>query len=190
MPSRALAWMNRALRLLGIFLFFGISPGPLFAQTFIEEQNLILPPFNMRWGLVPADLLEIIERLKLPYKIEKNGEEIVRVTVTGIPQKNLLRAVFHFEESMLWEIELQMGQERWTEEDYGRFFLQTKRHLDERYGFGRPVVLDRSTSPEGIKTMLAGYFWRQFGASIQLYFYQAESDNKQVHVLSQHYRPY
>ena len=150
----------------------------------------MLPPINMRWGLVPDDLLEIIKRLNLPHRVEKEGDETVRVVVTGIPQKHVLQAVFHFEENMLWEIELQMGQANWSEEDYSRFFLQTKRHLDERYGFGRPIVLDRSSSPDGVQTMLAGYFWRQFGASIQLYFFQAERDHKQVHVLSQHYRPY
>jgi hypothetical protein len=174
--------------LISLFLIF--SAPPLAAQTFIEEQNLMLPPFNMRWGLVPEDLLEIIKGLKLPHHIEKEDGVIARVVVTKIPQKNVHTAIFHFEENMLWEIELQMGQPTWNEEDYGRFFLQTKRHLDERYGFGRPIVLDRKTSPEGVATVLAGYFWRQFGASIQLYFYQATSGNRRTHILSQHYRPY
>ncbi|MCS7009256.1 MAG: hypothetical protein NZL93_04890, partial [Chthoniobacterales bacterium] len=125
---------------------------------------------------------------KVQSKIIREGEEIRAIQVTGIPQKNLLATLFHFEEGMLWEIELQLGDKKWGEEEYNNFFLMTKRVLERRYGVGQPVAT-QTLRVGDIDTTLGGYVWRQFGGSIQLYLFHAKRGDEQFFLISQHFRP-
>lgn len=158
-----------------------------FSPLLQAEDELITAPFGLKWGLTPEDLKAILTQFKVKIISQGKGGAGFQMEVSGIPQKNLLRTIFHFEDNMLWEVELHLGDASWKTADYTRFFEQTKKILNQRYGNGLPIVLEKD-QVSGINSVLGGYEWMQPGGSIRLYFFLARSPEKELHVLSQHYR--
>lgn len=173
----------RALPALLWLLVLGANP----ALPSVPEP--ILAPFGLSWGMAPEDLQEIFRRSKIRVAAKEQDGGTLRIEVVGLPQKNLLRAIFLFEDGILCEIELRLGQPDWSASDYNRFFLESKKVLDSRYGRGFPLVLEKRTEGN-VETFLAGYYWSQFGGNIRLFFFQASASAEEMHVLSQHYRAY
>lgn len=169
---------------MGLVLGEGMGAPPVARR----EPAPILAPFGMRWGISPEDFELMIKNFKVQTKVYREGQQIRAVEVRGIPQRNLLAATFHFEEGMLWEIELELGDERWGGQEYNDFFLMTKRVLERRYGVGQAVPTLSERVGE-VETTLGGYVWRQFGGSIQLYFFQARRGGDVFYRISQHFRP-
>ncbi|MEI6032824.1 MAG: hypothetical protein WCS65_00930 [Verrucomicrobiae bacterium] len=139
--------------------------------------------------MAPEDLEEILRRSKISIATKEQSGSLLRIEAKGIPQKNLLRVIFSFEDGVLCEVELQLGQPTWAATDYNRFFLETKKVLDSRYGRGFPLVLEKRSEGD-VETFLGGYYWSQFGGNIRLFLFQASSPTEEVQVLSQHYRAY
>jgi hypothetical protein len=154
-----------------------------------SEPELIRAPFGLSWGLAPDDLEEIFRRSQIPIAAKVQEGDSLRIEVTGLPQKNLLCAIFHFESGILCEVELRLGQPAWTAADYNRFFLKSKKVLDSRYGQGVPLVLEKRTDGDA-ETFLGGYCWSQFGGNLRLFLFDASNAAEEVHVLSQHYRAF
>ena len=173
-------------RVLGALLWLlalGVTP------HLYSDPEPILAPFGLSWGLVPEDVEKILLRYKIPIASKERQDGVTRIEVMSLPQKNLQRAIFHFEDDILCEVELRLGKPSWTASDYSRFFLETKKVLDARYGRGLPLVLERRKEGE-VETFLGGYYWAQFGGNIRLFLFQANSPTESTHVLSQHYRAY
>ena len=164
-------------------LALGVSP------LLSSEPEPILAPFGLSWGLVPEDVEKILVRYKLPIAAKEQEGGTLRFEVTGLPQKNLLRTIFLFEDGVLCEVELRIGKPAWTAADYNRYFLEAKKVLDARYGRGFPLVLDKRKEGD-VETFLGGYYWSQFGGNIRLFLFQAKNSLEETYVLSQHYRAY
>ena len=173
----------RALAALLWLLALGVTP------ALHSHPEPILAPFGLSWGLAPDDLEEIFRRSKIPIAAKEQEGDALRIEVTGLHQKNLLRAIFRFEEGILCEVEPRIGQPTWVAADYSRFFLESKKVLDSRYGRGFPLVLEKRTEGE-METFLVGYYWSQFGGNIRLFLFDASNSSEETHVISQHYRPY
>ncbi len=178
---------RRSLALLLLALVAVRAELPPQPQQEPPEGELIIAPFGLRWGLGVDDLILILQKFK--FQIVSRDKDAVseRVTVRGIPQKNLLKTIFHFEDNMLWEVELQLGDKNWNASDFSRHFEQTKQILNHRYKNGIPVVLEKQ-SDNVIETVLGGYEWRQHGGNLRLYLFQARQNSQELHILSQHYR--
>jgi hypothetical protein len=153
------------------------------------EPEPILAPFGLSWGLAPDDLVEIFHRSKIPIAAKVQEGDSLRIEVTGLPQKNLLRAIFHFRAGILCEVELRLGQPAWAASDYYRFFLESKKVLDSRYGRGVPLVLEKRNEGD-VETYLGGCYWSQFGGNLRLILFDARNTSEETQVLSQHYRAY
>ena len=153
------------------------------------EPEPILAPFGLSWGLIPEDVEKILLRYKIPIAAKEQEGDALRIEVTGLPQKNLLRTIFLCEDGVLCEVELRLGRPTWTAADYNRFFLETKKVLDSRYGRGFPLVLEKRKEGD-TETFLGGYYWSQFGGNIRLFLFQANNATEETRVLSQHYRAY
>lgn len=166
---------------------------PSFAESLppespeLPEGEPIVAPFGLRWGLNADDLILILQKFKVHVLSRDKDAVSERITVNGIPQKNLLKTIFHFEDNMLWEVELQLGNKSWATPEYSRLFEQTKQILNARYGNGIPISLEKN-SQSNIETVLAGIEWRQLGGNIRLYLFQARLNNQELYILSQHYR--
>ena len=164
-------------------LALGVTP------RLYSEPEPILAPFGLSWGLVPEDVEKILARYKIPIASREQEGNVLRFEVTGLPQKNLLRTIFLFEDGVLCEIELRIGKPAWTAADYNRYFLEAKKVLDARYGRGFPLVLEKRKEGD-VETFLGGYYWSQFGGNIRLFLFQARNSQEETYVLSQHYRAY
>jgi hypothetical protein len=174
---------RRALAALLWLLALGVVP------SLYSDPEPILAPFGLSWGMAPEDLEEIFRRSKIPIAAKVQEGADLRFEVAGLPQKNLLRAIFHFEEGILCEVELRLGQPAWAASDYHRFFLESKKALDSRYGRGFPLVLEKRTDADA-ETFIGGYYWSQFGGNLRLFLFVASNAAEETHVLSQHYRAY
>lgn len=174
---------RRALPAMLCLLALGAKP------ALPSNPEPILAPFGLSWGIAPEDLDEIFRRLEIRVAAKEQEGDALRIEVVGLPQKNLLRAIFLFEEGILCEVELRLGQPGWSASDYNRFFLESKKVLDSRYGRGFPLVLEKSTEGK-VETFIAGYYWSQFGGNIRLFLFQASDGTEEMNVLSQHYRAY
>lgn len=175
---------GRVFLLLLWWLALSVTP-----SLYSSDPEPILAPFGLSWGLAPEDLEEILRRSKILITTKEKEGDTLRIEATGLPQKKLLRVMFHFEEDLLCEVELQLGQPSWSASDYTRFFLETKKVLDARYGRGLPLVLEKRTVGD-VETFLGGYCWSQFGGNIRLFLFQASNHTEETQVLSQHYRAF
>lgn len=147
----------------------------------------IRPPFGFQWGETSERVEHMLTQAKARVVNKENTSEGVRLTVEGISQRLLQRAFFSFNGDSLEEIELHYGDGAWDFNHYNRFFDQTRRHIDQRYGAGRLIARTKTTQ-NGVTHSLIGYQWTQFGATLQLFFFSAEKDGHTVKVLSLHYR--
>jgi len=174
---------GRALLALLCLFVWGMAP----ARS--KEPEPILAPFGMSWGLAPDDIEEILRETKIPVSAREQEGSNLSIEVTGLRQKNLLRAIFHFEDVVFCELEIQLGRAEWTTADYSRYFLETKKVLDVRYGRGFPLVIEKSKEGN-LDTFFVGYYWSQFGGNIRLFLFQASSPAGEISLLSQHYRAF
>lgn len=168
--------------IVGLALGFFVGLGS--AQAALEE---IRPPFGFQWGETVARVEQMLTQAKAQVVERTELPSGVRLTVEGISQRLLLRAYFTFESDALQEIELHYGEPAWDIAQYNRFFDQTRRHIDQRYGTGRLIARTKSTQ-NGVAHSLIGYQWTQLGGTLQLFFFSAEKEGKSVKILSLHYR--
>ena len=154
-------------------------------QVHAVQQNRV--PFNFQWGdserRVEQSLLGIKARI-----VERSTVAGRRVLVVeGIPQRQLLRALFYFKEDALGEIELQYGDRSWSTPQYESFFEQVRRNVDGKYGIGRLVTRTRNREGEVMQT-LVGYQWMQGLIALRLFLFTAEKNGESLRVLSLHYK--
>jgi hypothetical protein len=164
------------------WLAFFLTSFPGVAAT--EE---IRPPFGFQWGETSERVEHMLTQAKARVVARENTPQGVRLTVEGISQRMLQRAYFSFNGDSLEEIELHYGEEAWDFNHYNRFFDQTRRHIDQRYGAGRLIARTKSTQ-SGVTHSLIGYQWTQLGGTLQLFFFSAEKAGHTVKILSLHYR--
>lgn len=147
----------------------------------------IRAPFGFQWG----DSVARIEQTLVNAKAKIVAKEAVPggtlMKVTGITQKLLQFAYFKFQGDSLVEIEVQYGDSAWSVAQFNDFFDQTRRSIDARYGMGQLIARSKSVQ-NGISSAVTGYQWMQVGATLQLFFFTAESGADTVRVLSLHYR--
>lgn len=172
---------SRVILMLVFTVLFFASPDSAMAS----EQ--IRAPFGFQWGESSERLEKLLEQVKA--KVEERDEDgnSLRLKVTGISQRMLLDAYFVFENNALVEVELHYGEPSWDTAQYTRFFDQTRRHLDQKYGAGKLVARTKN-SASGVTHSLMGYEWVQPGASLQLFLFTAEKGSEVVRNLSLHYR--
>lgn len=157
------------------------------SQSAALADQEIRPPFGFQWGENPERLRKLLEQAKAKVEAEDLVNGRLRLQVSGISQRMLLRSFFYFEHGSLAEIELHYGQEGWDSQAYSEFFDKTRRFLDQKYGQGR--LLARTKSEQGgIKSSLIGYQWNQPGASLQIFLFIAERGVETLRILSLHYR--
>ena len=168
---------------LGCVVFLGPYTPPAVAAT-AEE---IRPPFGFQWGENAERVEHLLTQAKARVVAKEETDRGARLTVEGISQRLLLRAFFSFTNDSLEEIELHYGDTSWDFNQYNRFFDQTRRHIDQRYGAGR-LIARTNTTQNGVTHSLIGYQWTQFGATLQLFFFSAEKGGETVKILSLHYR--
>lgn len=147
----------------------------------------IKPPFGFQWGESVERLERMLVQAKARVVDRQETPDGLRLKVEGIAQRMLLTAYFTFVNNSLQEIELHYGAPDWDTTAYTRFFDQTRRHIDQRYGPGRLLTRTRNTS-EGVTHSLTGYQWTQAGASLQMFLFIAEKGGEVVRTLSLHYR--
>lgn len=147
----------------------------------------IQAPFGFSWGESAGRLERLLEQAKARVVEREKDNGDLRLRVEGITQRMLLDSWFHFKNDSLHEIELHYGHPGWDTQQYTRFFDQTRRHLDKKYGAGRLVARTKS-SQAGVTHSLMGYQWVQSGASLQLFLFTAEKGSEVVRSMSLHYR--
>ncbi len=147
----------------------------------------IRPPFGFQWGESLARMEQMLVNAKAKIVSKEPIPGGTQMKVTGISQRLLRAACFKFQGDSLTEIELQYGDPAWDTTKFSDFFDQTRRHLDERYGTGKLIAREKSVQ-NGITNSLIGYQWTQLGATLQLFYFTAESEAETTKVLSIHYR--
>lgn len=169
----------------GALLFCGVVF--LVAADIAAAAEEIRVPFGFTWGESQQRLEKMLEQAqaKVVDRREVDGQQVL--TVTGIAQRLLLRAVFYFENDALSEIELHYGDPSWDAARYAAYFNQTRRHLDKRYGGGKLITRSREKRGETLHTM-QGYQWSQPSATLQMFLFTAERGAQSHRVLSLHYR--
>jgi hypothetical protein len=181
-PPARLACLLMMGWLLGSALTLSAAP-----QTAALADQEIRPPFGFQWGENPERLRKLLEQAKAKVEAEDLVNGRVRLQVSGISQRMLLRSFFYFDHGSLSEIELHYGHEGWDSQAYTDFFDKTRRFLDQKYGQGR--LLARTKNEQGgVKSSLLGYQWNQPGASLQIFLFIAERGAETKRILSLHYR--
>jgi hypothetical protein len=146
-------------------------------------------PFNFQWGESAARVEKSLESIKARIVERKTSQNRQVVIVEGIPQKNLVRALFYFSNDSLNEIELQYGDDSWDSPRYATFFDEVRRNVDTKYGPGRMIVRDKTRDPESdILQTLFGYQWVQGYMSLRLFLFTGENTGNGYRVLSLHYK--
>jgi hypothetical protein len=167
---------------LGLLVLLQLSSSLLSAAN--EE---IKPPFGFQWGESAERLEKMLVQAKARIVERQQTPDGLRLRVDGIAQRLLLTAYFSFANDSLKEIELHYGAPDWDTAQYTRFFDQTRRHIDQRYGAGKLIARNKS-SVQGVTHTLMGYQWTQTGASLQMFLFTAEKGAEVVRTMSLHYR--
>ncbi|MFV0337586.1 MAG: hypothetical protein ACK5LK_05000 [Chthoniobacterales bacterium] len=163
-----------------LFLAKGFAAGPE------DVSREIKAPFGLYWGESSKRLELILNKSRATIIEKKNIDGRLCIVATGIPQKQLLRTAFYFNNDALEEIELSYGDPNWDPLKYLDFFDKTRRHLDNRYGTGKLIARTREDD-HGFVSSLSGYQWVQPGGSLQLFLFTAEEGLNKIRVLSMHY---
>lgn len=146
-------------------------------------------PFNFQWGESAARVEKSLEGIKARIVDRKTIQNRQVLAVQGIPQKNLVRALFYFSNDALNEIELQYGDPSWDTPRYATFFDEVRRNVDIKYGTGRMIVRDKTRDPDtDILQTLIGYQWIQGYMSLRLFLFTGEKADQGYRVLSLHYK--
>lgn len=152
----------------------------------VEEIKV---PFNFQWGESVQRLEDSMTRAKAQIVERKQVQGRLCLTVEGISQRLLQRALFYFENDSLNEIELHYGDPSWDSVQFGNFFDQTRRNIENKYGIGRVIARQKTREGDVLQTLI-GYQWTQTMTSLCLYYYTAERNADSYRVLSLHYRGY
>ena len=146
-------------------------------------------PFNFQWGESAQRVEKSLTGIKARIVDRRTIQNRTVLVVEGIPQKNLLRALFYFSNDALNEIELQYGDKTWDSLRYAKFFDEVRRNVDGKYGIGRMVAREKSrdTSTDVVQTLI-GYQWIQGFMSLRLFLFTGEKASQGVRVLSLHYK--
>jgi hypothetical protein len=144
-------------------------------------------PFNFQWGESKARVEQSLLGIKARITSRRTIQNREALVVEGIPQRNMLRALFYFSNDSLNEIELQYGDANWTGTQYAQFFDEVRRNVDVKYGIGRLVAREKNREQDVLQTLI-GYQWTQGQMSLRLFLFSAEKDNQALNILSLHYR--
>lgn len=159
----------------------------LFAPRLHAAQMRV--PFNFQWGESAARVEKSLDGIKARIAERKTVQNRQVLIVEGIPQRNLIRALFYFSNDALNEIELQYGDDSWDLPRYTTFFDEVRRNVDGKYGTGRLIVRDKTRDPDSdILQTLIGYQWIQDLMSLRLFLFAGEKDDQGFRVLSLHYK--
>lgn len=176
--------MIHNFRRLGLSLFLAIGVG-----SSVQAAEDIKVPFGFQWGESGQRLEQMLVQAKAKIVERKKVDARQTIVAEGISQPLLRQAVFYFDNDALNEIELRYGDGNWDTTQYGNFFDQTRRHIEEKYGPGRLIA--RTTTRQGeMVCSILGYQWSQTAATLQLFLFTAEQSGDAVRVLSLHYRGY
>lgn len=164
----------------------------IFALLFLPAVQAQVPqelkaPFGFQWGESVDRLEKMLVQAKATVETQEEVGDRLRLTAYGIAQRLLLVSYFYFENGFLAEVELHYGDPSWDTAQYGKFFDQTRRHIDQRYGTGRLIARSKSKQNE-VTHSLIGYQWTQVGGTLQLFLFTAEKGAETVRTLSMHYR--
>ncbi len=170
-----------------LFLFF-----LCFSWSSLYALQQIKVPLGCSWGDNQAKLDELIHAGGLTLI---NSETIPTtqkkvVTVRGVIGTALKQNLFVFQKEELIEIEYQYGNANWDAKKYQEFFDNFRRMFESKYGPG--TQLAKTSTPQtnqyGIITSLSGYEWEQSFCILDLFYYTAEKNNQQYHLISVHYK--
>lgn len=164
-----------------------LALGPALFLPGLASASEIKPPFGFSWGDNSARLEQVIKGVKAEVVERREVNKRQVITVEGIQQKMLLRALFYFDEDALTEVELHYGDPSWDGTKYASFFESTRAHIDAKYGPGKAIARQKSRTGETLQTLI-GYQWSQPGASLQLFLFTAERGAETVRVMSLHYK--
>ena len=146
-------------------------------------------PFNFQWGESAPRVEQSLTAIKARIVERRTVQNRRVLVVEGIPQKNLLRALFYFSNDALNEIELQYGDKTWDSLRYAKFFDEVRRNVDGKYGIGRMVAREKSRdSNTDVVQTLIGYQWIQGFLSLRLFLFTGEKADQGFRVLSLHYK--
>lgn len=129
--------------------FFGAVLVVLFTGWFAgraEALQQMRVPFNFQWGESAPRVEQSLVGIKARIVERKTIQNRKVLVVEGIPQKNLLRALFYFSNDALNEIELQYGDKTWDSMRYAKFFDEVRRNVDSKYGVGRMVAREKAAT--------------------------------------------
>lgn len=169
-------------------VFLALALG-VFAPGLHAAMTKMRVPFNFQWGESAARVERSLEGIKARIVDRKTLQSRQVLIVEGIPQKQLVRALFYFSNDALNEIELQYGDTSWDSSRYVAFFDEVRRNVDGKYGTGRMIVRDKTRDPDtDILQTLIGYQWIQDFMSLRLFLFSGEKDEKGYRILSLHYK--
>jgi len=172
--------------------FFGVVLVVLLSGWFAgraEALQQMRVPFNFQWGESAPRVEQSLAGIKARIVERKTVQNRKVLVVEGIPQKNLLRALFYFSNDSLNEIELQYGDKTWDSMRYAKFFDEVRRNVDSKYGIGRMVAREKSRDPAtNVVQTLIGYQWIQGFMSLPLFLFTGEKADQGFRVLSLHYK--
>ena len=91
----------------------------------------------------------------------------------------------------LVEVELQYEQDGWDEDRYGTCLKEKRQMLERLYGQGQELIRSTNPTPDGQASQtMVGYKWNKNNTAVELIYFNvdANSDDKQFHTLSLHYK--
>ncbi|MCE9612469.1 MAG: hypothetical protein K8R23_19895 [Chthoniobacter sp.] len=166
---------------LAAFLFL-LAPG---VSRCADE--MIKPPFNLRWGETAERLERLLKGAKATIIARRTVEGREAWDVEGLMQAGLKRTVFYFVGGELVEVELQYQKDDWDEAKYDGFMGDVRRRLEQRYGQGQLIARKKEPNGEVMQTIV-GWKWNQNNTAIELVYFSAQSPSQVFRTLSVHYK--
>jgi len=150
-------------------------------------DEMIKPPFNLRWGETAERLERLLKVAKATIIARRTVEGREAWDVEGLMQVGLKRTVFYFVGGELVEVELQYQKDDWDEAKYDGFMGDVRRRLEQRYGQGQLIARKKQPNGEVMQT-LVGWKWNQNNTAIELVYFSAQSPSQVFRTLSVHYK--
>lgn len=154
------------------------------AASAIQEMRV---PYNFQWGDSQKKVEKLIQGTKARIVERKTVGGRTALSVQGIPQKLLLKAIFYFDSDALSEIELQYGDAAWDTVKYGEFYDEIRQNIDSKFGSGQLLTRDKSSDGDVLQSLF-GHQWTQGHMSLRLFLYTANKDSETIRVMSLHYK--
>ncbi len=153
-------------------------------ETGIETIKV---PFNFSWGETSARFQESLKRLHVT-EVERNkaGGRLC-LSVQGIPQPLLQKALFYFKNDSLNEIELYYGDPKWGSTRSGEFFDQTKTNIQNKFGPGHLLRREKFRAGKAIQIIIC-YEWMQDITTLNIVFHTIQSGTEWKSLQALHYR--